>query len=377
MLAPSQTPTGHSQRTKRKVMEDRDNTSERASTRRRTPGLLSQYLDSDEESDSYDPDQPLEERRRNRQDLRDLNKNLVDNRNEYMNGPDTTGLIESLRKADEITDRVKQTADATIDSRFLATAADISYRKTVKLISGDSVQGVDVDEFVSKCMTFMRRANGAIEDRPRAATQASGTQRRRRMRGDDDGEELGDEGDMLNWEHLGHFACLQHNSRPAIPGFLLGPLSIEKRIRKVAQRRVNHDKKQKETRPEELKAEDIQKNENANLTHLCMKIMKKLESVTRERGEAIEEEAERLGDMTEEEQKALLDKYGLHSSGGLDLFKFIINPYSFGQTVENLFYVSFLIRDGKAGLLIDEDGIPSIGELLTNPHEFYITANPE
>ena len=36
------------------------------------------------------------------------------------------------------------------------------------------------------------------------------------------------------------------------------------------------------------------------------------------------------------------------------MFRLIINPESFGQSVENLFYLSFLIRDGKAALEFDE-----------------------
>jgi non-structural maintenance of chromosomes element 4 len=45
--------------------------------------------------------------------------------------------------------------------------------------------------------------------------------------------------------------------------------------------------------------------------------------------------------------------------GEINLFKFIVNPSDFGQSVENLFYLSFLIRDGKCALQIDE-GEPKI-----------------
>jgi hypothetical protein len=37
------------------------------------------------------------------------------------------------------------------------------------------------------------------------------------------------------------------------------------------------------------------------------------------------------------------------------LLKFIINPASFGQSVENMFYLSFLIRNGLANMEIEED----------------------
>lgn len=42
-------------------------------------------------------------------------------------------------------------------------------------------------------------------------------------------------------------------------------------------------------------------------------------------------------------------------SGPINLFRFIVNPNDFGQTVENLFYVSFLIREGKCALEFSED----------------------
>jgi len=53
-------------------------------------------------------------------------------------------------------------------------------------------------------------------------------------------------------------------------------------------------------------------------------------------------------------------RHGVHQSGGVDLFKFVVNPRSFGQTVENLFYVSFLIRDGKVGITITDNGLPAV-----------------
>ncbi len=51
---------------------------------------------------------------------------------------------------------------------------------------------------------------------------------------------------------------------------------------------------------------------------------------------------------------------GLRDTGGIDLLKFVINPKSFGQTVENMFYISFLIRDGAVQIEFDDSGLPSL-----------------
>ena len=49
----------------------------------------------------------------------------------------------------------------------------------------------------------------------------------------------------------------------------------------------------------------------------------------------------------------------LEANGAVNLFRFIINPDDFAQSVENLFYLSFLIRDGSCSLEVDS-GEPMI-----------------
>ncbi|KAG0650346.1 Non-structural maintenance of chromosome element 4 [Hyphodiscus hymeniophilus] len=353
-MGPPSVPIAESGKRRRTVERDE---SPARSRRRRTVEVDGEDREG---TAAYDPDQDIEERRRLRKGLRDLNKNLIENRTDLLN-PNSSVLKDTLREADDYAEHIKQTSDATIDSRLLVTTADLSYKKTLALISGDTSQGVDVDEFLSKCMSFMRRAEGASEeDGPRpAVTPASGsTQRRRSQRanpgedGDDD-----DDGDMLNWEHLGRFACLQNNSRPSIPGFLLGPLSLEKRARKAIVRKAPlRANNLQETRPEVLEAQDIHRDENANLTTLCTKILTRLEKVLSDAQGAVDEHADES--MTGSQIQELMDRYGVSQSGGLALFKFVINPRSFGQTIENIFYVSFLIRDGKVGLTTDDRGMP-------------------
>ncbi|KAA8567735.1 hypothetical protein EYC84_008206 [Monilinia fructicola] len=64
-----------------------------------------------EEGLEYDPDQSVEERREIRLKLRDLARTLQDNRAEYLQ-PESTGIKDTLLKADRLSGKVKQTSDA-------------------------------------------------------------------------------------------------------------------------------------------------------------------------------------------------------------------------------------------------------------------------
>ncbi|CAG8948972.1 hypothetical protein HYFRA_00002100 [Hymenoscyphus fraxineus] len=337
-----------SERNKRKrgiTLESEGQASERERSRRRR---TVERNDDSEDSDNYDPDQDIEERRVLRKGLRDLTKDLADNRTEWL-AVGHHGLRDTMLKANELSHKVKQTADATIDARLLVNAAELSYKKTVALTSGDNAQGVDLEIFISKCRAFMRAA-------PADETAApSNTQRRR-------GEAEEDDGEMLNWAYLGRHACIPNIARPAVPGFLLGPLSVEKRAKRTIVRKAALKISSiQESRPEVVESSNIEKSENANLTFLCKQILARAEEVRNQATSAVEAEwaeREENGNVSEEESRALMDRYGVSSEGGIEFFKFVINPRSFGQSVENMFYVSFLIRDGKAGISTDYRGLP-------------------
>ena len=49
----------------------------------------------------------------------------------------------------------------------------------------------------------------------------------------------------------------------------------------------------------------------------------------------------------------------------INLFEFVINPRSFGQTIENIFYLSFSVRDARAMISIDKNGLPIVSYVDT------------
>lgn len=315
------------------------------------------------EKDVYDPDQDTEERRRVRKGLRDLTRELYDSRSEYLQAGNN-GLYRTVRKANEYFNFVKQTSDATIDSRLLVNAADMSYKKTAQLALGDSAAGIDVDEFVSKCISYMRRG---VED-PQALP-VMGTQHHRRStnliptshENAEDSDE--DAGDAMNWDWLGRTACFRHNSRPSVSGFLLGPLSVQKRSRQQSQRRARERiDPSRAVAPQELEEKDLDRQETSNLTSMCSSINKLLARTQRVAEERVNEELSGIPqeDITDELLHEVMDKYRIADDGGVPLFHFCINPRSFGQSVENLFYISFLVRDGTVGISTDSKELPTL-----------------
>ncbi|KAJ5759942.1 hypothetical protein N7520_007098 [Penicillium odoratum] len=336
----------------------------------RTPNTQSQMSSSQRHSMKYyDPDQDPTERRQVRKGFRDLTRDFNDSRAEYMQSGNN-GILLTIEKANELYTGVKQTSDATLDSRLLVNTADLSHRKAAQLtLGGDSTAGIDVDEFVSKCIAYMRRGpdtstatpNGAARRRRHAATQ--------RDADDSDGP---DEGDAMNWDWLGRTACLPYNKRPTVSGWLLGPLSVQKRTRQMTQRtQAERFDPTQVTKPNELQQDDLGLQENTNLTQICTNIKDLLDEFQNEAQAAASEKLAAMEDPDDEDTKQkIMAEHDIADDGGVPLFRFCINPRSFGQSVENIFYVSFLVRDGAIGVSRDSRYLPTLHS--STPYEPHV-----
>lgn len=240
--------------------------------------------------------------------------------------PDNDGLLKTFREADELYKSVKQTADATMDSRLLVAASDLTLKKVSNMVVGSSGVGVDVDEFVGKCISFMKNAD---RGRDGAAVAAA-------PRGGHDGDDDDEDGDAMDWAFLGRAAAFRSCKRPATSDFLLGPLSVQKKVRVQKARRqgLRRAKGEKAAEPTNVRAEDIKTSENNTLV-----LVRRVQAVL----------------------KAYLENHDLEE---LPLMRAVINPHSFSQSVENVFFLSFLAKEGMCAVYEHEDtGLPVLGVL--------------
>ncbi|KAI7672765.1 hypothetical protein KC318_g2660 [Hortaea werneckii] len=313
----------------------------------------------------YDPNQNARERQEGKRRMREMGRTIDENRDDWLNDKSATGPTDLLLQADSnFYYRVKQTNDAVQDGANIRHLSAIMDKKAGQMVLGDGSTSIDIDEFVGKCITFMRR------DEP-PTNPPTQTQRRRTRHPDDDDDDDPSSDQPLNWSAFGHHACLPFTRRPAVPNFLLGPLSVEKKHRTLTQRRPRqaHDPNTREARPEAVSNDSLQNSsssESAALTTICTGIKNLLSRHLTRATHLLEQQGFTEDDVGTARYAAACASLRLATDGGVRLFDWVINPRSFGQTVENLFYTSFLIKEGAVGIsFADEGRTPSL--LPTRP----------
>ncbi|KAF2732079.1 Nse4-domain-containing protein [Polyplosphaeria fusca] len=318
----------------------------------------------------YDPDQNPELRRELRARIRHNQREMEDNRDELVK-PGNNLLLQHLKKQDNLMHKVKQTADAALDSRAMVLGSDLAAKKLANSLHGNAATGLDLDQFVSKAIFFMN--SGGDRDQELVVGSSRGTQSRRQAAIDREDDE-DDTGDGLDWAVLGRLAAFPCAKRPPVPTFLLGPLSVQKKAR-ATQRRQARSQRQPlgpATRPQELQHSDLKQNENSNLTYLVKNIKSLLETHIETGSEKVDNELQQIpeGEVDSDDLYAALRRQRIAQSPDeeacVSLFDFVVNPRSFGQTVENLFYISFLIREGNVRVNMDKDGLPLL--IPSRPH---------
>ncbi|CAN6674993.1 hypothetical protein TRVA0_077S00122 [Trichomonascus vanleenenianus] len=125
------------------------------------------------------------------------------------------------------------------------------------------------------------------------------------------------------------------SNRPPMADFMNGVVRVEKKVRQVRRGerlKISGDQK----KPQEIGANQMQQGANQQ-SRLIQMIYELLVEYT--------------------EQNDTPDEFGRR---GIELYMFTNNPVSPVQSIENMFYVSFLVRDNRVALWYDK-GVPMIG----------------
>ncbi|XP_049620456.1 non-structural maintenance of chromosomes element 4 homolog A [Suncus etruscus] len=244
-----------------------------------------------------------------RHQYRALINSVQQNREDILNASDK--LTEVLEEANTLFNGVSRAREAVLDAQFLVLASDLGKEKAKQLRS--DLSSFDMLRYVETLLTHMGVNPLEAEELVR----------------DEDGSEV----EFIvydSWKISGKTAENTFNKTHTFH-FLLGSIQGEAPVPKP-----RADRQRKVHTSEEQRAMPAQ--------------LKRMEESHQE---ATEKEVERI--------LGLLQTY-FHEDPDtpMSFFDFVIDPHSFPRTVENIFHVSFIIRDGFARIRLDQDRLPII-----------------
>ncbi|XP_022091752.1 non-structural maintenance of chromosomes element 4 homolog A-like [Acanthaster planci] len=261
-----------------------------------------------------------EKRRQLRQDYRNLIAETQRNRQDLIQ-PESDGLKNTLDRADTLFTQVtksKCSREAALDAQLMVLVSSLGHEQAQKLHS--DFHTFDPSEFAEKLITFM------------------GDRRIRNEEGERRNVPFPKEG----WSKLGRAAKSCFRRAPAFH-FMLG--SFERGEAPVKTRKQSAARqKEKDSGP--------------------AVVPKQVQSMGKSHQEVTTEEVERMLGILH--QVTNFDQEDQSEVEPVSLFEFVINPHSFSETVENIFHLSFLVKDGHAEVRLDDDRLPII--IPTTPY---------
>ncbi|ORZ40820.1 Nse4 C-terminal-domain-containing protein [Catenaria anguillulae PL171] len=201
-------------------------------------------------------------------------------------------LNEHLDHLDHLQKNVLTTSESALDSRVLLTSTQIVHERIMSLKLGRAM--FNMTEFVTKVLNH-------AADRP--------------------GESLAEIGN--------HFAPFMARA-PALE-VMMGPMDVVVKKREVVKRAAR-----------EVAAKQIAKTRN----------------ITEHTQQASGSDSAQTRRFVRQTHQILmrLRNQDTENGGVVPLFEFILHPRSYAQTVENMFFVSFLIKDGIAVVRYEDQG---------------------
>lgn len=269
-----------------------------------------------------------EDRREVRKAQRQLLKDLEE---------DGTIEVDDARgRNNKIYKKVRYTREAVLDGENLISIAKKASQMVDRLIQ---VPRYDADRLVRKLVEKVRKEiNGGTET-------------------------------QFDWEVLGEAAGACFNAVPSGICFLNGSLThgqppVERKI-PSRRRMVQEDKDAVEERPEDVEGHTEKDDNKLSAVEKSMNDMYKAlqHNVNKHYNENKRKLNEANGGEIDNAAKKKLKKYGSEIDG----VKFLFNPKSFTQTVENIFHYSFLVKKGGAAIQVREKGLEIDGPVKTKP----------
>jgi len=261
--------------------------------------LLSQEVVASSREEFDDFVQSINERRTIRKKYRHLIQTTTASRLEMIR-PESDSLQKAVNKGDTFYQRVKNPREAVLDSEFMSITSQYGAEQARALQTGfKAFEPLDFINAVKHRLSgrnrFQENENEENEEDPRE----------------------------YNWTSFGRMA-LHYCATAPLLHFMYGSLNIEHLQKKERKKTVREkDSHGKTVVPEQVDAGQVQVQKD-NETTKCVEIMKK----------------------------------HLEKAGDTNMLQFVLNPDSYGQTIENLFHLSFLVQDGQAALHINETGLP-------------------
>lgn len=266
--------------------------------------------------------QTEDERRALRLELRNIQRRLVGSEGNDIESVET-GAFERFRgENNALFEKVRHTREAVLDGENVEVMTGRASKQVEKLVA---IPRYDAGHLAHKLLTKCS-LNG---------------------------------GRTLDWYVLGKEAGSCFNSVPSRIRFYHGPIGIdfEPKVRKQVQRRSKQtmDEVEEET-PEELHQKKKPGDNEADNNKLSaveknMEVMKK--TLKKKCQHALEKRRDKLKKMEEgSNEKKCYEKHLQKSGMETCAIKFLFNPKSFTQTVENIFHFSFLVKKGDASISV-------------------------
>lgn len=243
--------------------------------------------------------QNFEDSRKLRQEYRELTEDVKNTKNELLK-PDNEELTTKVKQANLLFDKVTGVREGALDARFMAISVQLGVQKAAQMQT-DLISFKPLD-FMEK---LVARMGGSYADEQENLV------------------EMPEEG----WNSLIKKPSDYFNIIPSLSPMLgVCSYSPKKIIRKSNDK--TKDKQGEKCQPTNIT--NFKNNGKETTPEEIERVLGIIQSIYRQHQEPI------------------------------DYFELVVHPSSFGHTIENIFHLSFLVKDGFVEMSLNEDGLPVI-----------------